>query len=805
MSTITAVIPSYPIAPDPALHGPTVFPTIAAAFVLAIKTAQPFYNTMATEMNTVASEVNVNANLADTKAGEAAASALAASGSASTATTQAGIATTQAGIATSASQGYLATSTTSNTVGTGAKSFTVAAGKNFVAGDFILVRRTSAPATTWMHGTVTSYSGTSLVLNITKILGSGVGLTDWTINLSGPDGVAGTGIVNGTNQWTATGGTGIARTLTVDANASISQLLANGISNIATATASVSLTSTKTLLDIVPATLGCVVNLPDATTCSEAGLCYAVQNDGSYDVAIRDFAFRLLGFVRPGDCVLINLFDNAASSGDWQLIGAEDYGVTAAMNITNAIPTYTVEITASKDIIFSGGSSVYGTIHDKTDGTFGTPTLISTSCVDFRAQTIDSGRVLFVSLAASTVRARVLSISGKTITVNAEDTEPGGLTTNTGFDGGPIGNGEHQAFYSPSIGECSGLLNVSSLQATTWVCKYKGTSGNMHAANAIQVSGTTATVGATINPTSGSSGPHGAMTILGGYIVMLSPDFPTNNNIYVRLYSISGTTLTQQGAAQSLGVSPGGGNLKWGVTYGGAFIFYPDNDTSWHQITVSGTTVSRTSVSRASVTKAWFQNGAMRCLTNSASLYTLYNNAGTLAEHTLTLSVGTNVGSWNALLAQPSNTECIVGGTVSGTSGVLAAATVDLTTTGATMDLDAYQNALVDTSTSPGQDADFAVNIPKTPYNFAGDGFSLIGKNSFVNLSSIKRNYRGGFEIKKKKLTVMPGPYNPVPGVTYDFAANIGVNIFSGSRPSHGWIKAGAVSGSRYLKLEMVA
>lgn len=94
--------------------------------------------------------------------------------------------------AVNAANGALATkgtSTTSLAVSAGSKSITTQSGKQFTAGNFVTVSRTSAP-TTLMHGVVTSYSGTALVVDVASIAGSGT-YTDWTIALSGAQGVQG--------------------------------------------------------------------------------------------------------------------------------------------------------------------------------------------------------------------------------------------------------------------------------------------------------------------------------------------------------------------------------------------------------------------------------------------------------------------------------------------------------------------------------------------------------------------------------------------------------------------------------------
>lgn len=77
------------------------------------------------------------------------------------------------------------TSATSNTIGTGAKTFTVTAGKSFVPGMWLTIVDTAAPTTNGMFAQVASYSTTSLVVNVTGTMGSGT-KTAWTIAQSAP-------------------------------------------------------------------------------------------------------------------------------------------------------------------------------------------------------------------------------------------------------------------------------------------------------------------------------------------------------------------------------------------------------------------------------------------------------------------------------------------------------------------------------------------------------------------------------------------------------------------------------------------
>jgi|GEM_PF-2114615 len=79
-------------------------------------------------------------------------------------------------------------SASSVAIGTGAKTFVVTAGKSFQPGMSLMIADDAAPSTNWMHGQVTSYSGTTLVMNITAIGGSGT-KTAWTITFSAPTGL----------------------------------------------------------------------------------------------------------------------------------------------------------------------------------------------------------------------------------------------------------------------------------------------------------------------------------------------------------------------------------------------------------------------------------------------------------------------------------------------------------------------------------------------------------------------------------------------------------------------------------------
>ena len=95
---------------------------------------------------------------------------------------------------------YNSTSTTSNTIGTGSKTFTVESAKPYQAGTPLRIADASAPSTNFIDAIVTSYSGTTLVVDSVGYAGSGT-FTSWNVNIGGSASVAGTVAI-------AQGGTG---------------------------------------------------------------------------------------------------------------------------------------------------------------------------------------------------------------------------------------------------------------------------------------------------------------------------------------------------------------------------------------------------------------------------------------------------------------------------------------------------------------------------------------------------------------------------------------------------------------------
>lgn len=94
-----------------------------------------------------------------------------------------------------------ATSTSSHTVGTGAKTFVVQSGKQFIPNENVYIVNPVNGAM-WMAATVTSYSGTSLAVNVVAVntAAAGQSASNWAITVSGvqgPPGPTGGGLTGG--------------------------------------------------------------------------------------------------------------------------------------------------------------------------------------------------------------------------------------------------------------------------------------------------------------------------------------------------------------------------------------------------------------------------------------------------------------------------------------------------------------------------------------------------------------------------------------------------------------------------------
>lgn len=167
----------------------------AVAELDAAVTAAQLAETNAETAQAAAELAETNAETAETNAEQAEVNAELAETNAEVAQAAAELAQAEAEAAAAATaESLVATSTTSLLIEEAIKVFTIQADKFFHEGDFVLVT-SDANADNYMYGTVTTYSGTTLTLEITHIGGSGT-FADWTLRFAGAPGADGAGNVN---------------------------------------------------------------------------------------------------------------------------------------------------------------------------------------------------------------------------------------------------------------------------------------------------------------------------------------------------------------------------------------------------------------------------------------------------------------------------------------------------------------------------------------------------------------------------------------------------------------------------------
>lgn len=137
--------------------------------------------------NSDGTQISTSVNQVDAVITTATALAAAAAASASTSTANAAQTTADAATTAALAAAWFGTSATSNTVGSGSKSWTTQSGKNFNL-RLCLVVSASTP-TAYFFG-MASYSGTTLAIASPVIAGAGT-FTDWVISVAGAQGAAG--------------------------------------------------------------------------------------------------------------------------------------------------------------------------------------------------------------------------------------------------------------------------------------------------------------------------------------------------------------------------------------------------------------------------------------------------------------------------------------------------------------------------------------------------------------------------------------------------------------------------------------
>lgn len=181
MPTSPTPIDAAPTTPDRADRA--TFPTRMYAFFGYIK------DTFVAAINALSTNVYDNAVIAYNSAVSSAADAIATAADRVQTGLDRTAAANSAASAAAIAGAFVGTSTSSLAVGTGSKTFATQAGEQYSAGIWMTAVSQGNPAN-WMFGQVTSYSGTTLILDVQATGGSGTH-ADWNLSLTGARGAPG--------------------------------------------------------------------------------------------------------------------------------------------------------------------------------------------------------------------------------------------------------------------------------------------------------------------------------------------------------------------------------------------------------------------------------------------------------------------------------------------------------------------------------------------------------------------------------------------------------------------------------------
>ncbi len=300
---------------------------------------------------------------------------------------------------------YNDTSTTSNSIGSGSKTFTVASGKPYQAGTPLRIADAAAPATNFLDAVVTSYSGTTLVVEAIGYGGSGT-KTSWTVNIGGAKTIDGT---LGVSQ----GGTGATTAAAARTNLdTYSKTEADSrFLNVSGEASDVTMTGNVTIGDAAGDTL--TVN---------------ATSDFNENVNV------------DGSITADGLTSSGALSVDAEAISQIKSGVSSdVLRLGNDSGTYALGFASGLASMDLGASDNFRIRHGAVESFRATPSgvvlnEISNSSVDFRVESDNNANMLFVDAGGDYVSVGTagnlngkLNVAGSIVATNVQSIDPDDL------------------------------------------------------------------------------------------------------------------------------------------------------------------------------------------------------------------------------------------------------------------------------------------------------------------------------------------------------------------------------------------
>lgn len=361
-------------------------------------------------------------------------------------------ATGSTGSTGAAGAGYGGTSTSALAAGSGLKTFTTQAGLAYLVG--VPIRATSAGTPTiFMQGVVNSYSGTTLVIDVSEVGGVGT-RADWNLSLIGIDGTAGT---NGTN------GAGYTATTTTSVTVS---------------TGSKTVTTQAGLAYVV----GSLVKIVSAATPANYVQGLATAYSGT-SLTVNATETGGSGSFTDGNITIAGLTGATGPTGP-----SGTGGGYSAIN-TQTGTTYTfVNSDCSKLVTFNNSSSIAVTLPQAgAGGNFAS--LCTITAINLGAGTVtitptSSTINLGATLALTTGQGAIVNSDGTNYQAMIGKATAGGGSINTQLDGSTIGTGitalniQTTPDVAPTMSQSTGTTNASfSIVSTKWATRDQVQSG----------------------------------------------------------------------------------------------------------------------------------------------------------------------------------------------------------------------------------------------------------------------------------------------------------------------------------------
>jgi hypothetical protein len=290
----------------------------------------------------------------------------------------------------------------------------------------------------------------------------------------------------------------------------------------ATVTTNTTLIGTFLLVPVQMAAMGSSITLPDATTLTVGGPQYIIDNSkGAYAAGIRDNAGTLLTAVVPGGIAMVSLKDASTAAGAWVIngTGLEPGLITLDQTLsttygTTVFPAF-VAMDANTSVHFAALANGYAAfVVDNAGKVISTPVAIDATPGEApkTAFKIDATRLIVFTAA----KAVVLTLTGTSPSLSIS------VGTLTAFANNDDGVG------SPKLAQLSPTLYVTT---------------NGLVSQALSVSGTTITVGATATVAGDQTGDVAiyALTTTTALIIY-SPNTASSVRAYVA--TVAGVTIT---------------------------------------------------------------------------------------------------------------------------------------------------------------------------------------------------------------------------------------------------------------------